>query len=224
MTAHETEGEAISYERGIGMRITRLGFWGGLLIAAVIVGVAVVGWRMASPSSAHEGNSDPTYVHVCYKNFLGVTLWSVVGPTAGPCARGWTAVHLATETVQGPQGDPGSQGDPGPQGPQGEPGPAGGVSGWERVSVETRSCSHPSAVFTSADCPAGKKVVGGGYQIYAEPGVWEVITNEPLLDGSGWLARARAINLGDVSCDPDEPFGGPNWATLEVHAICADAN
>ncbi len=75
---------------------------------------------------------------------------------------------------QGPKGDPGDKGDTGSQGPkgdkgdrgdvgpQGQPGPAGGVAGHEIVSMDKWVPSLQSAQVTAA-CPAGKKVIGGGY-------------------------------------------------------------
>ena len=72
----------------------------------------------------------------------------------------------------GPQGERGAQGQQGPQGergPQGTPGPAGaqgpaGVSGWVVVSPGFEALDSLEEFTRSAVCPAGKRVLGGGYR------------------------------------------------------------
>ena len=65
-----------------------------------------------------------------------------------------------------PAGPPGEQGERGPQGSQGEAGVQGepGLSGLEQVYV-TGVGSSVSPKSTTAICPAGKVVVGGGYDL-----------------------------------------------------------
>jgi hypothetical protein len=60
---------------------------------------------------------------------------------------------------QGPKGDPGANGLPGPQGPSG----TNGVSGWQRVSVEWAMPAVGASIGAYAECPAGKKALGGGW-------------------------------------------------------------
>ena len=74
----------------------------------------------------------------------------------------------------GPQGVPGPQGAQGPQGPQGPQGQQGqqgasGLSGFE--VVEEQETSGTSS-FTSAiaACPAGKRIIGGAFQILGAVG------------------------------------------------------
>jgi hypothetical protein len=79
---------------------------------------------------------------------------------------------------QGPKGDTGSQGskgDTGPQGPKGDSGVRGltgetgpvGISGYEQVlqpsAVDANSISQQSA-----ECPAGKRVLGGGVTAHTD--------------------------------------------------------
>jgi hypothetical protein len=50
------------------------------------------------------------------------------------------------------------------QGPQGPAGPQGslGISGWELIDWSTISLETPSVKIARAECPAGKKPLGGG--------------------------------------------------------------
>lgn len=112
--------------------------------------------------------------------------WNQVGPI-GP---------VGPPGPQGPQGPPGAQGpqgetgDQGPQGPQGVPGPTGptgetgppgpaGISGYEIVRKSGAG---------RVDCPAGKKVLGGGII----PNDGPVMQSSPLWpDGTGWVAHGQ---------------------------------
>jgi hypothetical protein len=108
------------------------------------------------------------------------------GPTGPAGPQGSPGVAGADSTVAGPQGATGPKGDkgdtgaagvsnvPGPTGPTGPAGPKGdtgaastvagpkgdtgasGVSGWVRIVSST------TAATSTATCPAGKKVLGGG--------------------------------------------------------------
>jgi len=120
---------------------------------------------------------------------------------------------------QGPQGEPGPQGpqgEPGPQGPQGEPGPEGpegppgpaGPQGLERVQ-EDSDFDFVATKQVVAECPAGKKVVGGGYLFFFGGPTVPIRDNAPTLDLTGWLVS------GTNSEDTD-------WSVSAV-AICAEA-
>lgn len=75
------------------------------------------------------------------------------GPQGAPGATGATG-------AQGPKGDTGAAGA---QGPQGMPG-AAGISAYQRVSVG-RNIPASFLAAQSLGCPAGKRVLGGGYQL-----------------------------------------------------------
>ena len=62
----------------------------------------------------------------------------------------------------GPEGVMGTQGGTGAQGPAGSQGPAG-VSGWEIVTVTDSILLNGAPITVRADCPTGKKVLGGGF-------------------------------------------------------------
>ncbi|MHC4995121.1 MAG: hypothetical protein ACYTGQ_08730 [Planctomycetota bacterium] len=94
-------------------------------------------------------------------------------------------------------------------GPQGDPGPAGppGISGWEIVRGPTVGGEgRPYRAF--ADCPPGKKVLGGGGSQGAFG--WYLDDSAPKSDGSGW----------EVQYAPDIN-GVPGNGIGEAWAICA---
>lgn len=101
---------------------------------------------------------------------------------------------------------------PGPPGPTGPPGPAGppGISGYEHVVVQSEENSDPFKSVT-ADCPAGKSIIGGGAAIFAGGGSLNMLSlTESRPIGANWHATAREI-AGQSPGD---------WS-LEVRAICA---
>jgi N-acetylneuraminic acid mutarotase len=75
------------------------------------------------------------------------------------------------EGPQGPQGPAGPQGPQGPVGPQGPQGPAGpqgpqgvpGLSGLQYVAGSPLTLSSQATGTATATCPAGLKVISGGY-------------------------------------------------------------
>lgn len=117
---------------------------------------------------------------------------------------------------QGPKGGTGpvgSKGDTGPAGPQGPAGPSG-ISGWEvrlsdgvRVMPKVYNSTH-------ADCPAGKKALGGGASTdsnLSAGGSTVVMTSAPSDDGTGWAIRS-------VNTSPDTP------STIYAWVICANVS
>jgi hypothetical protein len=113
-----------------------------------------------------------------------------LGPTgpAGPAgARGPTG-------PAGPGGLTGPKGNPGPQGFTGSPGTTG-TSGLEYVVVG-QAIGAVSTEFWSADCPAGKEVLGGGVSSSV---VNRTIVQEsaPLDDLAGWYVGI--YNWGNVA-------------------------
>jgi hypothetical protein len=134
--------------------------------------------------------------------------WNKVGP-AGPQGLPGAA---------GPQGLPGAagiglQGVPGATGAAGDPG-APGVSGYQRVVVSTVNQQLPAFGETVrfANCPVGKKVVGGGGIIFNASGRWVVDTSGPVSDTQWAIAftnlTAAPINAGEI----------------QISAICVTAN
>lgn len=110
----------------------------------------------------------------------------------------------------GPQGPAGRQGPAGPAGPQGPAGTSG-VSGLEVVYLA--SGSGPGATKEAeAQCPAGKKVTGGG-AIVTGGSKATVTASAPgaVPNPTSWYVEARQYEPSDVS-----------WSVI-AYAVCATA-
>lgn len=105
--------------------------------------------------------------------------------------------------------DPGALGLVGPQGP---PGPPGGVSGYQIVSHQVFLSSGTFAN-VHVECPTGKKVLGGGFDIETPTDV-KVFSSEPS-DGQG--------NLIDHGWNAFVQNAGSSARQTTVSAICASA-
>jgi hypothetical protein len=106
------------------------------------------------------------------------------------------------------------RGPTGARGPQGPPGPAGaaGVAALERKDVLTPT-SSANVKTTSAVCPTGKHVIGGGARVTGA-GASKVSINEafPDSDGTKFNGTAREVVTTALT-----------WA-LQVYAMCATAS
>ncbi len=84
----------------------------------------------------------------------------------------------------------GPQGPAGPAGPQGPLGPVGprGADGVTGIEYRTVPMSLPAGALRqwTAECPAGKKVIGGGVSS-SDPYYSRVLESAPLNEGRGWL-------------------------------------
>jgi hypothetical protein len=119
--------------------------------------------------------------------------------------------------VQFTWGLQGPAGPAGPAGPQGLQGPAGGLSGYQ-VVVAPINAPVGVLIGHAADCPAGKRVTGGGFFAEsARTGVqWIVVSSRPGTDPfnptvwSRWGVEAR--------------HNATSEQTLVVYAVCAAVN
>lgn len=123
-----------------------------------------------------------------------------------------------------PAGPQGQQGPQGPAGPQGDTG-ADGVSGYETIREtivdvfvpgDSQSGGRGLSAEQVVDCPAGKRAIGGGADLSADPNGGE----QRQID----LSKSAPTNAGDgwaVQLFNDSPFGVAY--TVEVFAICARA-
>lgn len=155
--------------------------------------------------------------HLVVRN--GDLLRSVAGPQGPPGPVGPTgpAGPIGQTGPAGPFGPIGPQGNPGPTGPPGATGPAGpvgppgaqgpqgvmgvagptgppGVSGYQTIEGPISAMDATASKSSTAICPVGKVLLGGGYWI--SPTVSDVI-----------VVRAAG---------PSQPEGAPNvgWAVL----------
>jgi hypothetical protein len=118
----------------------------------------------------------------------------------------------AGQLPAGPRGPVGTAGPAGPAGPQGPAGTAGGVSGLEVIYA-----ASDGGAFTvksiEAQCPAGKKVTGGGSIIAGATNARVTIS-----------APGQVPNPTSWYVEADEPTpSGANW-TLYAYAVCATAS
>ncbi len=147
-----------------------------------------------------------------------------MGPQGPQGAQGANGADGA-QGPTGPQGPTGADGAAGGQGPQGDPGLPGtngtngtnGVSGYERVSG-TASADTESARTVFADCPAGKKVVGGGVLFSAlsnnASGTALVISSYPS-DDDTWTVTTVSTSGSILSNDS---------YVAQAFGICVTAN
>lgn len=176
-------------------------------------------------ASAHGGNT--ALIHSCVNNTSGEIKiiaatancpsnyhsldWNIQGPAGaqgpiGPVGPMGPVGPIGPVGPTGPLGPQGEQGAQGLQGPQGLPGPAG-ISGLEIVTVESGTLNE-AVINLVAACPAGKKVLGGGYS-------------------------TAGNNLG-ITTATNAPYGSSQWAvqlaqndltarlwSVQVFAICA---
>jgi hypothetical protein len=109
----------------------------------------------------------------------------------------------------GANGLPGVAGAPGPAGPGGPQGPPG-LSGLEVVSVSTPNNSQDEKV-EFANCPTGKKVIGGGVEVTGEVQAQNsvAVTRSDPNSAVQWEAQAHEHTPTSLA-----------W-TLTVFALCA---
>jgi hypothetical protein len=159
-------------------------------------------------------------IKACYVPTLGVLR---VIDSAASCQRGETLLSWNVIGPGGPQGPAGPQGMagamgpqglqgiPGPAGPQGLPGPAGtaGVSGLVRVQVDS-PFDDVATKEVFAECPAGTRILGGGYTFFFGGPTVPLRTNLPSVDFDGWIVSGTNED-------------GAPWSVSAI-AMCANAN
>jgi Collagen triple helix repeat (20 copies) len=144
------------------------------------------------------------------------------GPAGAPGAVG-PAGPQGLQGLQGATGAPGAPGLPGAQGPAGPAGPAGGLVGYEQVQVVNDPAltvaGNAAALSIIAWCPAGKVLVGGGYEpapsATTNGAIWLTpIASGPVAstDGTQWGWSVTLRNLTSQS---------RSNVLLRVSALCA---
>jgi hypothetical protein len=161
--------------------------------ALTVIGAALVLLAGGAVAYAQIPSADGT-ISSCYTKSTGTIR---IIDTGVACKKGETSL------AWNQHGNPGTNG-------------TNGVSGYEMV-VKTQN-EDVDAFFgsVSADCPAGKKVTGGGgVATTATGGVqdgYRVINSSPKDDSGGWRATF------DISNPLGDPF------VLKVYAICSVVN
>lgn len=183
----------------------RLGILTGAAVAAVAAGVGY--------AAIPDGSG---VIHGCYQREQGTL--RVIDDATESCRSTETPISWSQA---GPQGEVGPQGPAGPQGPQGEKGEKGddgadGITGWQLVTAQggvDSGLNVPAGA--TALCPAGKQVLGGGYELLTEDGTSleneasdEVLASKPI--NGGWQVWAQK--------DDDVDFVVKAWA------VCANVS
>src|SRR6185369_526067 len=178
--------------------------------------------------SAHGGNI--ALIHSCVNNTSGEIKiiaanatcpsnyrsldWNIQGPAGqqgaiGPVGPVGPVGPLGPIGPQGLQGEQGPQGLPGQPGLPGTQGPAG-ISGLETVRAFDGN-RFTARLDVIAECPSGKKVLGGGYSTSGNNLIIEIVANAPLGD-SQWSVTAVTS---------DYPNPRTDWSVYSF-AICAN--
>jgi hypothetical protein len=155
---------------------------------------------------------------------LAKTVKKALGLSQAASKRSAKAIQIARSTQKqaGPQGVPGERGQIGPKGDAGLQG-LPGVSGLQIASNQTAEDSTDSKSLT-VDCPAGKKVFGGGASIAGsqDPNVGASVAigssgpfvddiNQVLPSETSWRVEAH-----------EHAATAEGWQ-LAVYAICGNA-
>lgn len=105
-----------------------------------------------------------------------------IAPATKKALRG----QIGPQGPAGPTGAQGAQGRVGPTGPAGAP----GAFAPSKISyVVAPTLIGPRGGTATASCPAGAKVVGGGYTSTPSPGA-TIASSRATSDGSGWAVTA----------------------------------
>ena len=171
-------------------------WWVAGLASLTVVVVAIVQAAIPDPSGV---------IHACYRANGNLRLVDKSSCTSGETALTWNQTG-----PQGPAGAPGPAGTPGPQGatgPQGQPGTPGpaGVAGYEIINTH-ETLPLNGSIEVTATCPAGKRVIAGGY---VAPSVLDTASSSRPEDDKGWRVEFKSI-------------GGNGEAS--VYAICASVS
>ena len=183
-------------------------------------------------AKAASAPPDPEIIHACFVPQSGTLYRIKATDPAETCkspqhvAIQWNITGaIGPEGVMGvagpigPAGPQGPKGPVGPAGPQGETGPLGpagakGSSGAAGpngvVGIEVVKVTEPHDWITvdhslEATCPAGKKVIAGGYSV--APNVGRVTESRPEPDDKSWYIYVDRL--------------GGNSPDITVYAICA---
>ena len=173
----------------------------------VALNVVLIMLMSATFVSAHGG--DTALIHACVTSSGAIRI--VTANTT--CPGKDSALDWNIQGPKGPIGPIGPQGEQGQMGLQGFQGPAG-MSGLVVVSNTVGSYPiDPHYLQGSANCPSGKKVIGGGYELGDNYQGATITSNRPLIvvdpPQEGWGVAGQNFTHNDV------------W-TVTIWAMCAN--
>jgi hypothetical protein len=143
-----------------------------------VLAVSLISVLAFNLGSAYVASGRSTTFDACLGQAGGLSNVSVTSPPI--CNQNQTPV---TWNQAGVPGSAGAAGPAGPTGPQG----AAGVSGYQLVEGPISNILLGSFGTVTAQCPAGKHVLGGGF--FAEGSLSYASVNQPMRNGSGWIAN-----------------------------------
>lgn len=155
------------------------------------------------------GTTNASALVLCGKGKGGVVKEGSPLKVRSACTGKEVAIEPDAVGLRGPAGAPGSDGAPGADGPMGAP----GLSGHEIVEANGNAIISGTGVSTgTASCPPGKRVLGGGAELFAisfwvtKPTIEysRPVTSDP----QGWTASTSTGQNND------------DW-WVRVWAICA---
>ncbi len=163
-----------------------------LLVAGIGAGLVVSAVALATIPDSNG------VIHACYKKSGGAL--RVIDNSVTNCAGSETSLNWNVQGAQGIQGPAGQQGEQGPP----------GISGREIIVSGFVNLDPGEGGSTSAICPQGKMVVGGGFETEPNSSGFAVYRNRP--------AVLPGVDIWEV--------GGFNTTQgqmgLAVYAVCAN--
>ncbi len=171
------------------------------LLASAVLGSILLGGVAQAEGIMRIPGADGI-IHACYADDGGHL--RVIDPQLGhTCKREETALQW---NQTGPAGQQGAQGPQGPQGPA-------GLTGYQQIteSINNFNLASSTESVHVLSCPAGKKVVGGGFILFNAAGFLSNNTNGPVNDAqwavSVYNPGGSNVQIGNVT----------------FYAVCADA-
>ncbi len=181
---------------------------------ALLLGSALAAPALHADSLRSTSAHDPEAIYACYVPGSGAMYlikttdptetcksashipfqWQATGPAGEPGPQGPAGTvgpqgpmgPIGPAGPAGPQGPTGPAGLQGPTGPQGAAGP-GGFSGVEKIDADIWNAWADTDGTVVAQCPAGKKVLGGGFTFH--PIIGRVAESRPSADRTAWVVH-----------------------------------
>jgi hypothetical protein len=177
-----------------------------MLVAATFAALVPAGLSAQTQVQTQAGITSGV-IYACHVKSSG-TVYRIKAPnTPEKCATNHTEFSW---NAQGPQGPAGPQGPVGPQGPEGPAG-AGGLAGFEIVAENYTDMPQGEALGMGADCPEGKVLIGGGFEITADV-THQVMASMPYVIGGETLPRRWGVTVKAVA-----------GLGIRIYAICVTA-
>jgi hypothetical protein len=161
-----------------------------------LLAIVAAGTATATAVAIPDSNG---VIHGCYGKVNGQLR---VVDRAADCRNNERPLKWNERGPAGAAGQPGTAGAPGAQGPIGPRGPAGspGLLSIQRVSASNVPHDSFNGHSATATCPAGTKLLGGGYHLTGQPPAQLAHDDDgPVPGADAWQAFARDEQVEDAS-------------------------